>query len=133
MGLVPKTTKSEVKFFGGLTMPKIMGLFVSAGAGVVFGRSFGSFGQIILSIVFIVIFYILTGKAPNNPKIKFISGLGGFFAYIFRKKKFYGNDSEEYHYYLDTLKAKEEKRNAKKRGKGKAFQPDETKETATDR
>lgn len=120
MGLVPKTTKSEVKFFGGLTMPKIMGLFVSAGLGVVLGNSFSGLGQLALSGIFIAIFFIATAKAPTNPKITFIVGMAAFFTFLLRKKKLYGPSSDEYKEFREKINAKEEKRNARKRKKGKA-------------
>lgn len=110
MGLVPKTTKSEVKFFGGLTMSKIIGIVACGGAGLVFGAALPSALQILLSVVLIILFFICTSKAPSNPKKTFIKGLLEWLTFLFCKKRFYGVNTSEY----ADLERREEI-NAKKR------------------
>lgn len=96
MGLVPKSTKSDVKFFAGLTIGKIMGIFICGGAGMLFGTFMSGGKQILLSLVFIGIFLIATSKAPSNPKITFFQGLKNWLRFIFSRKRYYGQYSEEY-------------------------------------
>lgn len=111
MGLVPKSTRSEIRVFHGFTLMKIMGIVVSGGIGFALGSALPyQWLQFVISIGFIVLFCILSGKAPTNPKYTFAKGLAFYFAYLVSRKKLYGVSSEEY---MDFCKRRERK-NAKK-------------------
>ena len=118
MGLVPKTTKSEVKFFGGLTLSKIIGIVACGGAGLVFGAALPSALQILLSVVLVILFFICTAKAPSNPKKTFIKGLFEWLTYLFSKKRYYGTNTEEYSDLERREEINAEKRKAKKNKQG---------------
>lgn len=113
MGLVPKTTKSEVKFFAGLTISKIIGIFIFGGLGILLGSFLPTVLQILLSVVLVLIFFIASGRAPSNPKITFFQGLKQWIAFCLRKKHFYGTETEEY-IDLERRESDRERKKAKK-------------------
>lgn len=115
MGLVPKSTKSEVKFFAGLTISKIIGIFIFGGMGILLGSFLPTILQILLSVILVVFYFIATSKAPSNPKITFFAGLKNWIAFLFRTKHYYGANTEEY---ID-FERRESERERKKGKKGK--------------
>lgn len=118
MGLVPKTTKSEVKFFAGLTISKIIGIFIFGGLGILLGSFLPAILQILLSVVLVILFLIATSKSPSNPKIPFIQGLKQWIAFCLRKKHFYGTETDEY-IDLERRESDRERKKAKKAKKNK--------------
>ena len=107
MGTVPKSTKADIKFFFRLSLQRI-GIAIMVG--------FVSFSicqetisnawlQIIMSLIFVAISLVLSGRSPSNPRITFAKGL-----ILFEPKKLYGTETEEYR----TYKEREAERNAKK-------------------
>lgn len=77
MGTVPKSTKADIKFFLGLSLQRI-GIAIMVG--------FVSFSicqemisnawlQIIMSLIFVAISLVLSGRSPSNPRITFAKGL----------------------------------------------------------
>lgn len=112
MGTVPKSTKTDIKFFFGLSLQRI-GIAIMVG--------FVSFSicqetisnawlQIIMSLIFVAISLVLSGRSPSNPRITFAKGLILFVLNFFEPKKLYGTETEEYR----TYKEREAERNAKK-------------------
>ena len=119
MGTVPKSTKADIKFFFGLSLQRI-GIAIMVG--------FVSFSicqetisnawlQIIMSLIFVAISLVLSGRSPSNPRITFAKGLILFVLNFFEPKKLYGTETEEYR----TYKEREAERNAKKKKKKKIF------------
>ncbi len=112
MGTVPKSTKADIKFFFGLSLQRI-GIAIMVG--------FVSFSicqetisnawlQIIMSLIFVAISLVLSGRSPSNRRITFAKGLILFVLNFFEPKKLYGTETEEYR----TYKEREAERNAKK-------------------
>lgn len=119
MGLVPKTTKAEVKVFGGFSMVRIFGIILSAGVGIMLGIVLPyDWLQIVLSAFFVILFLILSGKAPSNPKQNFARGMSNMFRYFLSRKKFYGDTSKEYTALMERRdkhdKSQERKKSRKK-------------------
>ncbi len=115
MGLVPKSTKSEIKVFHGFTLTKLLGMVISGGLGYMFGIVLPyAWLQLIMSAFFIVVYFILSGKAPTNPKYSFAKGLAFLIGFIFSKKKLYGCSSEEYLDMCERRKQKNAHKNKRK-------------------
>lgn len=116
MGLVPKTTKAEVKFFFGLTLQRIiicvlvMMISLSAAQSV----TDNLIVQVALSVIAVILTLILTGRSPTNPQQTFAKGLLLFIFHFLEPKKYYGDESEEY----QKLKEKEAQMDEIKRRKG---------------
>jgi hypothetical protein len=116
MGLVPKTTKSEVKVFRNLSVTRVIGLIASGGMGLTIGSMLPyDWLQIGLSLAFVILFMIASGKAPTDPTKPFVIGLLQYVTYKLMPKKLYGKNTEEYIEYKERLKAKNEKRKNKKK------------------
>lgn len=117
MGLVPKTTKAEVKIFGGFSIVRIFGIVLSGGAGIIIGAVLPyQWLQIILSVFFVILFFILSGKAPSNPTQNFARGMSNMFRYFLRRKKFYGDTSKEY---IALMERRDKSDKSKKRKKSR--------------
>lgn len=115
MGLVPKTTKSDIKIVKGLTLGRLIGFIAAGGMGYIIGGAFPyDWLQVAFSVTFIVIFFIASGKAPTNPTKNFARGLMLFIQYLLLPKKLYGNGSVEYKNFMERNAAKNDK---KKRSK----------------
>ncbi len=115
MGLVPKTTKSEVKIHRGLSLFRLIGFIAAGGIGYIIGGVFPyDWLQVVFSITFIVIFFIASGKAPTNPTISFARGLMLFIQYLLMPKNLYGNGSVEYINFVERSAAKNDKKEKKK-------------------
>lgn len=119
MGLVPKTTKSDIKIIKGLTLGRLIGFIVAGGMGYIIGGTL-PYGwlQIVFSVTFIIIFFIASGKAPTNPTKSFAHGLMIFIQYLLLPKKLYGKGSIEYKNFIERKTAKNDKnKKAQKRKK----------------
>lgn len=90
MGTVPKSTKADIKFFFGLSLQRI-GIAIMVG--------FVSFSicqetisnawlQIIMSLIFVAISLVLSGRSPSNPRITFAKGLILFVLNFFEPKNY---------------------------------------------
>lgn len=116
MGLVPKTTKAEVKFFFGLTLQRIiicvlvMMISLSAAQSV----TDNLIVQVALSVIAVILTLILTGRSPTNPQQTFAKGLLLFIFHFLEPKKYYGDESEEY----KNLKEQEAQKDEIRRRKG---------------
>lgn len=116
MGLVPKTTKSEVKIFRGLSMSRLIGFIIAGGMGYIIGGVFTyDWLQIVFSVAFIIIFFIASGKAPTNPTKSFAHGLVMFIQYLLLPKKLYGDGSVEYKNFIERNTARNDKRKKAKK------------------
>ncbi len=115
MGLVPKSTKAEIKFFFGLTLQRIiicilvMMISLSAAQSV----TDNLLVQVALSVISVVLTLILTGRSPTNPQQTFAKGLLLFIFHFLEPKKYYGDESEEY----KNLKEQEAQKDEIKRRK----------------
>lgn len=120
MGLVPKTTKAEVKIFGGFSIVRIFGIVLSGGAGIIIGAVLPyQWLQIVLSVFFVILFFILSGKAPSNPTQNFARGMSNMFRYALRRKKFYGDTSKEYTAFLERKNKRDKSSERKEKKKFK--------------
>lgn len=119
MGLVPKSTKTEIKFFFGLTLQRIlicllvMMISFSAAQSIIDNVLI----QLVLSVMTVILTLVLTGKSPTNPQQTFAKGLLLFILHFLEPKNFYGNDSEEYADYKEQEAIKNEKKLKHKRNK----------------
>lgn len=115
MGLVPKTTKAEVKFFFGLTFQRIIIclLVMMISLSAVQSVTDNIIVQIVLSVIAVVLTLILTGRSPTNPHRTFAKGLLLFIFHFIEPKKYYGNESDEY----TKLKGEEAEKDEIKRRK----------------
>lgn len=119
MGLVPKTTKAEVKFFFGLTLQRIiicvlvMMISLSAAQSV----TDNLIVQVALSVIAVVLTLILTGRSPTNPQQTFAKGLLLFIFHFLEPKKYYGDESEEYKNLKEQEAQKDEIRRRKENRK----------------
>lgn len=115
MGLVPKSTKAEIKFFFGLTLQRIiicilvMMISLSAAQSI----TDNLWIQVALSVISVVLTLILTGRSPTNPQQTFAKGLLLFIFHFLEPKKYYGDESEEY----KNLKEQEAQKDELKRRK----------------
>lgn len=113
MGLVPKQTKTEVKMSRGLTLYRMFGLIITLMFSAMFGSSFIYSKLLLPFIIFcVVVFLILTSKAPTNPNKSFAKGLWEFITFKKNTKRFYGANSEEY---IKSVQHNENKKSKKKR------------------
>lgn len=98
MGLVPKSTKAEIKFFFGLTLQRIaicilvMMISLSVAQSIIDSLWI----QVALSVISVILTLILTGRSPTNPQQTFAKGLLLFIFHFLEPKKYYGDESEEY-------------------------------------
>ncbi|WP_295211608.1 hypothetical protein [Ruminococcus sp.] len=113
MGTVPKSTKADVKLVMGLSAQRIAICIVVGLISFSICQEFitNSILQVAVSIIFIIISLILSGKSPTNPQITFAKGLILFVFHFLEPKTFYGQDTDEYRLY----KEKEAKKNVKKK------------------
>ena len=121
MGVVPKSTKAEVKFIFGLSIQRVLICILAMFASFSAAQKIISnvFIQVILSIAAVVIALILTGKSPSNPHRSFAKGLITFLFQLLEPKDLYGTDTEEYKEFKEYEVARNEKRKTKKGKKEK--------------
>lgn len=116
MGMVPKSTKAEVKFIFGLSIQRvlicILVMFASFSAAQKVISS--TLIQIVISIISVVIALILTGKSPSNPQKNFAKGLLSFIFQMLEPKDLYGTDTDEYKEYMEYEVKRNENRKTKK-------------------
>lgn len=116
MGMVPKSTKAEVKFIFGLSIQRviicIIAMFASFSAAQQMISS--TLIQIVISIASVIIALILTGKSPSNPKKNFAQGLLSFIFQLLEPKDLYGTDTDEYKEYMEYEVKRNENRKTKK-------------------
>lgn len=126
MGMVPKSTKAEVKFIFGLSIQRVLICVLAMFASFSAAQKVISnvLIQIILSIAAVVIALILTGKSPSNPQKSFAKGLLSFLFQLLEPKDMYGTDTDEYKEYMEYEVTKNEKR---KKHKGKKEKKDSSK------
>lgn len=98
MGLVPKSTKAEIKFFFGLTLQRIVicVLVMMISLSVAQSITDNLWIQVALSVISVILTLILTGRSPTNPHQTFAKGLMLFIFHFLEPKKYYGDESEEY-------------------------------------
>lgn len=126
MGMVPKSTKAEVKFIFGLSIQRVLICVLAMFASFSAAQKVISnvLIHIILSIAAVVIALILTGKSPSNPQKSFAKGLLSFLFQLLEPKDMYGTDTDEYKEYMEYEVTKNEKR---KKHKGKKEKKDSSK------
>lgn len=114
MGLVPKTTKSEIKVFRNLSITRVIGLIAAGGIGLTIGSILPyNWLQIVLSVAFILLFMIASGKAPTDPTKPFAQGLLQYIRFTLMPKKLYGKKTKEYIEYKERIDARNEKKKHK--------------------
>lgn len=115
MGLVPKSTKADIKFFFGLTLQRIIIALIVMMISFTAAQSIVNniLIQIALSVISVILALVLTGKSPTNPQQTFAKGLLLFIYHFLEPKKYYGNESEEY----KNLKQQEAQKDEIKRRK----------------
>lgn len=90
MGLVPKQSKSETKIYKSFTLMRILGLVFT----VIISSVLSNICAPSLSWLFIgfciIVYLILSSKAPDNRTKSFFKGLCAWIRYLFFSKKLYG-------------------------------------------
>lgn len=98
MGMVPKTTKSEIKLYKNIGVVKFFG-FLGTIVGSVYLGGF-LFKSVLLKILFVVfctlVFIICSFKSPTDPSKSFFKGLIDYLKFFIHKKDVYSENSEEY-------------------------------------
>lgn len=114
MGMVPKSTKSDVKIWHNLGLLKCLGF--AATIIMCFLLSSILFSSEVLKIGFMIfsgIVYIICNiKSPTDPNKIFLKGLSDFLKFKIRSKDIYGNNSTEFEIYskeCEKIEAKKAK------------------------
>jgi uncharacterized protein YacL len=112
MGMIPKSTKSDVKIWKGIGLMKFLGIIMTLMISFLIAPLLFSSGALkIFFIVFcVVVFIICTLKSPTDPNKSFIKGLMDFLKFKVRIKDIYGNNGEEYEAYRKECEEREAKK-----------------------
>lgn len=114
MGLVPKKTKADTKVLKGLTASRFLGLLMTIIMSFMIGSLIIPGWWKFLFVIFcIVVFFILTGKAPTNPNISFCKGLLNYLAFKFDTKKYVGTSNAEYKEYIQSRNGRKDRKDEK--------------------
>lgn len=111
MGIMPKQTKAENKLKFGLTLNRLIGLFITIMISTILSKAVHRYLTIPFMLVCVGVYLFSQSKSPTNPKKNFITGLKDCYLYILSPKKYYGVDCDEYKQALLI----EEERNEKKK------------------
>jgi NhaP-type Na+/H+ or K+/H+ antiporter len=117
MGMIPKTTKSDIKIFNNISVKKLAGFFMTFLLSYMLGSII--FEKMSVQFLFmgfaLVVYLICMCKSPTNPDKVFILGLVDFLRFKFTKKKIYGNTSEEYSIFETEKESHENKKKRKRK------------------
>ena len=119
MGMIPKSTKSEIKIFNAISFMKILGLIIVIMVDMMFAPLiFSKNSLIILFTIFTCVVYIVGAlKAPTDPTKVFAAGVRDWIFFKLSNKTLYGNNSKEYLEYMEEKEAAENEKALKKEKK----------------
>ena len=121
-GVVPKKTKATTTVVKGLDATRFFGMIAVLVITNFVGELFGGVGKYLFMGFSVVVFFILTSKAPSNPTEPFYVGIIRFASFLCRNKTYYGTHSKQYQEVeeiRENAKNKKAKNGKSKRGKAK--------------
>ena len=95
-GVVPKKTKATTTVVKGLDATRFFGVIAVIVLTNFVGEIFGGVGKYLFMGFSVVVFFVLTSKAPSNPTEPFYVGLIRFAKFMCRNKTYYGTHSKQY-------------------------------------
>lgn len=88
MSLIPRQTKAQIKIGWGLSLGRLMGLFVTLFAALIFGNLVHKYLRIPFYFICIGIYFVYNIKSPVNPKKHIWQSCIDCWSYLFRQKKY---------------------------------------------
>lgn len=121
-GVVPKKTKATTTVVKGLDATRFFGMIAVLVITNFVGELFGGVGKYLFMGFAVVVFFVLTSKAPSNPTEPFYVGIVRFAMFMCRNKTYYGTHSKQYQEFeeiRENAKNKKAKNGKSKREKAK--------------
>lgn len=122
MGMIPKNTRAKNKVLKGLTAMRFIGLMMTIMLSTMLGSFIGGWLKFLFIGFCIVIFFILTSKAPTNPNKSFAKGVAEYLSFLADNKKMVGSGNKEYKRYCKWKEIKNAKNKKNRKPKFKKSQ-----------
>ncbi len=88
MGMIPKTTKEEIKIVGGLSLARIVGAVMILIFSTSVGETIVASKLVIPFTAYLLILYMILTSKSSNPKKTFAVAMIDYFKYLFTNKEY---------------------------------------------